>query len=117
MCKRNRPKFKVGDILEDYAYLAFTTDGNPHEILHWLVVEVKFEPRFRRKRNITKKRALAKGGVKKIERRAASSYGWRSGWMYTLRIISRSGEEQRVPPFWHVDFKTIDKYLTIKKVA
>jgi hypothetical protein len=88
---RNRPKFKVGDILEEYYYSVF----RQAETNHLMVLEVKWE-RF------TVLNPCNKRG-KKVRRHYYS-------WIYTLKDLKGG----RVFMMSH---KSLDKHLIVKKVG
>jgi hypothetical protein len=108
MCKRNRPKYKVGDILEDYVQ----TKDDKGDIVHWLVAEVKFVlNRFeiypRRKKHTNRKSVIRKKRMQNPR--------YESCWEYHLKLLTKGSTLED----WTVDCKSIDKYgyFMIKKVG
>ena len=107
MCKRNRPKYKVGDILEDYAPSKENING---DIVHWLVAEVKFIPNNweiwpKRKKHTRRESVIAK----KLKQKPR----YKSSWEYYLKILTKESTLED----WTLDYKSLEQFFTIKKVG
>jgi hypothetical protein len=92
MCKRKRPKFKVGDILEDYRY---DENDDIYKIYHYMVMEVKYIPC-----SYLAKRKRKGADIKKIL--------W--VWWYTVKNM-KTGRMQLF------SCTSLDRYHIIKKVG
>lgn len=114
MCKRNRPKFKVGDILEDFTK-SFRHQDHTYEIYHWLVVELKYVEHMQAKVRAVKKRV--RRSIKKLERKVMGSRNKKSGWLYTLKLLKSTAKDNDQAEIWTSRFQTIDKVLCFKKVG
>jgi hypothetical protein len=107
MHRSKRPKFQVGDILEDY----IRDHQGVEEILYWLVLEAKLvsdaHRDYRREKKHTKRPSVR---AKKLKQKIRYDFEYR----YILKSLNISNEYGKI---WDIDCTAIDKFFIIKKVG
>ena len=108
MCKRNRPKFKVGDIVEEYCLNHTTNKG---VVLYWLVAEVKYDMQAIRLRNRRKKHTRRLSvHIKKQKNKPK----YHPEWEYHFVSLAENRDYDKN---WSIECRYLDLYMSVKKIG